>query len=205
MKLKEKCIRYYRSLLIKNRKVTIISNNCWGGFMYQSCRLQYQSPFIGLFVWASDYIFLLEHFDDFLFSDAYFHFINKEQSKYASFIQETYPIGVLVSDNVGEVEIHFLHYTSREECITHWNRRVKRIDKNNMIVKFCDRDEATLELIERFDALPFNNKVCFTAKKYLFESTCQILEFENSQEVRDEWKFSEKYWSFIKHANLLVN
>ena len=42
---------------------TIISNNCWGGFVYQKFNLQYRTPFVGLFIFAPDYIELLENFD----------------------------------------------------------------------------------------------------------------------------------------------
>lgn len=57
-------IKAYRSKAIKNKSVSIISNNCWGGFMYQSCNLQYNSPFIGLFLFAPDYIKLLENIEE---------------------------------------------------------------------------------------------------------------------------------------------
>ena len=58
-------LKWIRSLAIKNKTVTVVSNNCWGGFMYQSCKLQYHTPFIGLFMVAPDYIKLLENFDEF--------------------------------------------------------------------------------------------------------------------------------------------
>lgn len=58
------CLKCWRSHTIKNKNVTIISNNCWGGFMYQSCKLEYQSPFVGLFILAPCYIELLERFDE---------------------------------------------------------------------------------------------------------------------------------------------
>ena len=39
------CKEILRHQAICNKQVTIISNNCWGGFMYQSCRIKYNSPF----------------------------------------------------------------------------------------------------------------------------------------------------------------
>ena len=45
-------LRWYRKARIKNKEITIISNNCWGGFMYQSCGLQYNTPLIGLYFYA---------------------------------------------------------------------------------------------------------------------------------------------------------
>lgn len=204
MGLKKKCIRLCRYLLIKNKNVTIISNNCWGGFMYQSCGLKYQSPFIGLFIWAPDYILLLEHFDDFIFGDSHMKFIDRVQSKYSESIREEYPIGVLINDKYGKVEIHFLHYHTEKECLNNWYRRVRRINKENMIVKFCDRDQATPELIGRFDSLPYRFKVCFTAKEYPFKSTCCIAEFKDCDVVENEWEVSDRYWDFVEHANRML-
>lgn len=37
---------------LKNKCFTIISNNCWGGFVYQKFNLQYRTPFVGLFIFA---------------------------------------------------------------------------------------------------------------------------------------------------------
>lgn len=127
---------------IKNKRISIISNNCWGGYMYQSCNLKYQSPFIGLFLFAPDYIQLLKNLDYYLSQDI--TFITRKQSKYADLIIEEYPIGML-----GEgIEIHFLHYKSNEEAAEKWKQRVKRIDLNNLIVKFCDRDLSTPEYMK---------------------------------------------------------
>ena len=35
---------------------TIISNNCWGGNVYQKFGLKYTSPTIGLFMIGEDYV-----------------------------------------------------------------------------------------------------------------------------------------------------
>jgi len=57
-------LKWWRSQIIKNKQISVVSNNCWGGFMYQSCKLEYQSPFIGLFILPPCYIELLERFDE---------------------------------------------------------------------------------------------------------------------------------------------
>ena len=63
------------------------------------------------------------------------------------------------------IEIVFMHYHLEEEALEKWNRRMKRINWSNMIVKFSDTDCCTDELILEFDKMPFEHKVCFTAKK----------------------------------------
>ena len=91
---------WYR-MNLKNKTVTILSNNCWGTFMYKYCNLEFNSPFIGLFVFAPDYIKLLEE-PSLIYSDLCF--IERSRSKYLEFLDDKeYPIGLIAND----IEIHF--------------------------------------------------------------------------------------------------
>ena len=46
----------FRKKQLKSTEFTIISNNCWGGIVYESYNLPKQSPTTGLFFMAKDYI-----------------------------------------------------------------------------------------------------------------------------------------------------
>lgn len=127
-------------------------------------------------------------------------FIPRERSRYRDRLSSTacYPIGV-IGDGI---ELHFLHYGTAAEAAGKWERRVRRIDPGNMIVKFCDRDMCTPELIGEFDRLPYEYKVCFTARPYpQYRSCCHIKEQSGLEEVRDYWTVSQKYWDVVKAAN----
>ena len=50
-----------RSFLIKNKDVTIISNNCFAGMFYKRYGIKFNSPTICLFIRSSDYITFLEY------------------------------------------------------------------------------------------------------------------------------------------------
>ena len=41
---------------LDNKDFTIISNNCWGGMIYESYGMQKLSPTVGLFFMSEDYI-----------------------------------------------------------------------------------------------------------------------------------------------------
>ena len=122
--VKSNLVKYKNRIGLKNKNFTIISNNCWGGFVYQKFGLEYMTPFIGLFIFAPDYIKLLNDFENLIFSKV--SFIEPKSSRY---IQEIlvddklpkYPIGILNND----IEIHFLHYKSEKEALEKWNRRIK--------------------------------------------------------------------------------
>lgn len=182
---------------LKNKNFSIISNNCWGGFLYQDLGIQYHTPFIGLFIFAPDYIKMLKNLKEYLSADL--KFICSEQSKYKKELDQsfaTYPIGLL-----NDVEVHFLHYKNEEEAREKWKRRLSRLNWDNLFVKFCDRDLCTHDLIAKFDALDFRNKVCFTAHDSPYESIVWLKEFKNKKCVKYEWNYYKKYIDVVEWLN----
>ena len=158
-------MKYFYRLKIKNYDFTIISNNCWGGYVYKKYGLPYNTPFVGLYLFSPDYIHLLRNFEEVILNPL--TFINAEESKYKDILIDAerlnqYPIARLTDD----IEIHFLHYASQEEAEQKWNRRVKRIKFDNLLVKFSDIYLCTDDLIYEFDTLTFKNKLCFTSKEF---------------------------------------
>ena len=190
-----------RSIRIRNKQVTIISNNCWGGFMYQSCRIKYNTPFIGLYMYAPEYIALLRNLKYNLSQPL--RFIKHDQSKYKDIVPTKYILGVLGDTGI---EIVFMHYHLEEEALEKWNRRMKRINWNNMIVKFSDTDFGCSDnLIEEFDKMPFEHKVCFTTKKQpSCKSVIAMKEYNGKPFVLYEWAYSYKYYDFVKEANKII-
>lgn len=69
-----------RRKLLKNTKFTIISNNCWGGMIYESYNLQKQSPTVGLYFMSNDYIKFVSDLRGYLKKDL--HFISASDSKW---------------------------------------------------------------------------------------------------------------------------
>lgn len=191
---------------LHNRTVSIVSDNCWGGFMSQYCGLEYRSPFVGCFVPAPDYIRLLRSLKAYMAGQM--QFVARSESRYAdrlTHIGGDYPVGILTpkGEHTG-VEIHFLHYASPEEALTKWQRRAARLDYDNLIVKMADRDLCTPELIAEFDRLDFPSKVCFTAKSYPFASVVRITRQAYRKQVYNEWKYCAPYYNFAREANKLL-
>ena len=73
--------------------------------------------------------------------------------------------GNSIIGKLSDVEIVFLHYHSEQEALEKWTRRYERLSKN-IIFKFNDQNLCSYENIERFDRLPFENKIFFLAKRY---------------------------------------
>ncbi|MEN8187745.1 MAG: DUF1919 domain-containing protein [Bacteroidota bacterium] len=146
---------------IGDKNFVLISNNCWGGEVYQWYKRPYNSPFIGLFLYGPCYIKLLSNFD---------HYMNQKiefvkESKYPD-RAPTYPIGKL-----DDIEVHFTHYESEEVARSKWERRTKRMleekNKENYYFKICDRERVDNEIIYKFHDLPFQNKISYSLKSDL--------------------------------------
>lgn len=153
--------KWYRKSKLTNKNFTIVSNNCWGGIVYQSYGLQYQSPFIGLFIMPDHYIKLLTDFKYYMAQQLEFNTQKPSSNNYLD-NKPAYPIGKLG----GEIEIHFLHYHSKEEAIEKWNKRLERINWDKILFKFNDQNGCTKEHINSFINLPLPNKICFSTKNY---------------------------------------
>lgn len=190
---------YINSIKLQNKSITIISNNCWSTFMYKKCRCKYNTPFVNLFIYTPDYIKLLQNIDCIYHEQL--SFIEKEQSKYDILPKQEYPIGLIKSLNI---EIHFLHYKSKAEAESLWNKRLKRININNCIVKMSDDEYINNEIVNEFDKLNFKYKVFFSAKPYHIESNIFMSEFKNENRVWYEWDYSNKYYNFINEANKIL-
>lgn len=171
-KYQRKLPAHRRKKGLKGTRFTILSNNCWGGMIYESYGLPKQSPTVGCFFMADDYIRFLTRLDDYL--QAPLTFIAPEDSRWKQEICSDkryghYPVGRLeidIDSGSESVELFFLHFHSAEEAKEKWNRRLKRIDRERLLVKFNDQNGCTRKHIEAFDRLPFRHKICFTTAPY---------------------------------------
>lgn len=185
---------------LNNTDFTIISNNCWGGHVYEYFGLPKLSPTVGCYFFAEDYIKFVENFDFYI--NQKLDFINLSQSKYKNEIKAfgdentTAPIGLLK-----DVEIVFLHYKMPEICLEKWNRRINRINKNNLIFKFSHQNLCTNEHIKKFDNLNLpGKKICFTKIPNQAECGVYYPGFENEDSLDDIYHWHE-YFDLIRFIN----
>jgi uncharacterized protein (DUF1919 family) len=203
-KIEKKIKGRFNRFRLKQTDFTIISNNCWGTFIYKKFNLPYQSPFVNLLIFADDYLNMLENFSPKLFSNI--SFISHAESKHRDeliargYFNLNYPIGIIGD----KIEIHFLHYENEDDAKAKWLDRVKRINYDKLLFKFSDSEVCTEEHIKRFDALTFNHKICFSAKPYSHsKSSVYLPHFKNENGVKDEWKYSEKEYDLLHLLNHL--
>ena len=85
-----------------------------------------------------------------------------------------YPVGVL-SNGKNTIEIFFLHYANEQEVREKWQRRIKRINWDRLLIKFNDQNGCTEVEVKKFMSLPFKNKLFFTCKHWPDKAKEQIV------------------------------
>ncbi len=148
--------RFGNYINLVQSKVSIISNNCWGGITYHTLGLKFLSPFINMFENEQDYIRLLNNLQYYLGLQLKF-----KKFGYNDSLQRKYPICEL-----GDIELYFNHYVSMEEVEEKWYQRITRINLDNLFIMMHTENRETLE---KFSKLSYSKKVCFVP----FESSVQ--------------------------------
>ncbi len=151
---------------LKNKNITLISSNCNGCLILHDLGLRFNSPFVNLFVCAEDYIKLLQNFSHYMSLEL--HIVNNHEFDY--------PVAAL-----DDIMLHCVHYKSEEEVLRKWAERRARMDMLNCFIMFTECDGCSYEHLKAFDALPFENKVVFTNRRYEdIKSSFYISGFENN-------------------------
>ena len=186
--IKRKLRQTFRAILskkdikaIEGRNFVIVSNNCWGGSLYDWYKRPFNSPFIGLFLYGPCYLKVLSNFEYYLKQELKFI----PQSKYPD-RPKSYPVALL-----DDAEIHFTHYDCEEVAKEKWNRRTARMlaepNLDNYFFKICDRERVTHEHLKTFHELPFKNKISFGL------TTCPILENKNHIKIFESHNNNNKF------------
>ena len=188
-----------RRLMINNRDFSIISNNCWGGIVYEFFGLKKTSPTCGMYIFAEDYLKFLENLRYYLSLDM--RIIPAEESKHYEAIRTTgdttAPVGVL-----DDVEVVMLHYRDPKVALEKWEKRKGRVNFDNLIAKFSYMNECTPEMLYRFDQIDFASqgikakKICFVPNQsYKFSSAVYLKGFEQEPQItNDTFTFKEAFF-----------
>lgn len=157
----------------KQRKIkgepTIIASNCVGTLIYHDMKLPWNSPTVNLSFNMPDFIKLVENLQWYM----------EQELRVGEDPECKYPVGIL-----GDIRINFVHYKSFDDAAAQWELRKKRIDWNKLFIFGCEKEGCTYEILQRFDRLPYANKVIFTKREYPeFKSAYYIKGFEESDEL----------------------
>jgi uncharacterized protein (DUF1919 family) len=189
---------HYRKLL-KNGNITLISNNCISGFLYQKYGMKYYSPTIGLQFTQEGFLKLCKNFEQYMQEEL----LESEDKMLEDFIKlggsgVNFPVGKL-----GDITIYFQHYRTFEEAKTKWDERKSRINKNRTFFIFVGYDNTPKEIFEEYDKLPIKNKLLLTNEKIIESKNILVMkngkkiwfdEIENSNGLKYYEQFDYYKW-----------
>ena len=137
--------------LIEN-PVTILSDDCWGGYAYHRLGLPFTSPLINI-SWDHD------QYSQFIQDPLYYFDMELMMVSDGDLKKGIYPIGKL-----GGVTLNFIHNKDFAEAKEQWIRRKARINPNNLFVKMgftsnTNEDQKQM-YFDSFNAVP-HNKILF--------------------------------------------
>ncbi len=166
---------------IKSRDFSIIASNCTGTLPYRFLKMPYLSPTVNLFFHAPCYLKFASNLDYYLQQELRFKSESRYKEGRATHEQfERYPIGVL-----DDIEIHFMHYDSEDDALEKWNKRKQRINWDNLIFAFTDRDLCSYEMMQQFDKLP-GTKILLTARHCPWiKSAVHVPAYQGQSEMGD--------------------
>ena len=176
---------------------TAISNNCWGGRLYEYFNLPKQSPTVGLYFYAADYVNFCSNLKYYLSLDL--KIITAEESKYRDDLfrknEQSVFVGVL-----DDVELVFLHYHDKDIIKEKWQRRIERINWDEIILKFSFQNNCTDELIREFSRIPGYSKIILCGQPIDGVDDILVYPRSNGMETIDE---TENFDRWLKPAALI--
>ncbi|MEK3772591.1 DUF1919 domain-containing protein [Paenibacillus sp. FSL R5-0887] len=169
-------------LNLENNDFSLISDDCWGGFLYKQLGLSYNTPFMWMYIRNNDYLKLISDIPYYL----------NQKLKFISIPGYNHPIGLL-----DDVYIFFNHYRNAEEAEGKWKKRLERFNWDNIYYKFsavCEEDASIFNTILK----DTDKKVSFSHQAYDYPHNIHLKGWQD-KEVRHQ------YAGFYQYLHLNSN
>lgn len=149
---------FYRYFKIRESNMSIVSDSCWGGFVYHLLGMEFTSPLINTYILEEDFLRLI--------SDIRYWFRFPLKEKTLKSPSETYPIGILEDEKGKKVEIKFFHDNDFTEVIEKWKRRLERFNYDNYLVQMNVMNEEAAIRFSEFHSEGLVKKVGFSPSEF---------------------------------------
>lgn len=159
---------------------TIFSNNCLGGVFYHDIGRKFTSPLINTAMDGEDFLKFLENPKHYL----------DEKMDFIKWKGREFPIA-----RIDDIEVNFVHYKTEEECVEKWKERSQRIVWDNIFIIATNHDGMNHDdCMERFDKLPYRNKIMFVSKEYpQYDWAIPIKQFKGRYQCRITTAFADMH------------
>lgn len=171
--------RVFKNFKIRDKSITILANNCFGGTLYYAYRLKFNSPTINLQIAPMDFLKLCDKLEYYIRLELK-EIINKEevQNKFKNLGggEISFPVGKL-----GDISIYFQHSSTFAEAKEDWDRRKKRIRYNKLYIVLMDTN-CTQKELKKFLELNRKKKI-FITKNKLFIPNKDVVYFDKKEDL----------------------
>ena len=144
---------------------------------------------------TDDYLRFIENLDYYLSIEL--EFVNLKDSRHYSLWEKDKSLMNVPIGKLDDVEIVFLHYKDPLKAKAKWERRVSRINRENLIFKFSYMNNCHEEDIEKFINLKLpGKKLCFVKdKKTASKDNCLVYYkgFEDSDQIYNDTYYWNRY------------
>ncbi len=175
----DKQVNLYFQRKLENKDFTILCPNCIGGVIYHRLGQRFDSPTVDLVINTHQFCVFFSNLDYYLSREI------DELSPDAHGI----PRGLIKGNqaDLPDILIRFVHYHNYNEAKAAWERRKKRIHKDNIYlilydINNLDSDDPDIagyiepEDLEMFNNFPCNNKVLLTRNPDQTSAYAQYIE-----------------------------
>ncbi len=162
---------FNRYVQLINKKITILSDDCWGGYIYHYLFMKFYSPLINSYWEAESFVRFIQRPDYYLRQPL-------KMEREGNIRKNICPIGSM-GEGEEKVCVKFVHAVCFSDAEMLWNRRVKRMNFNNFFIKMGidAADERQEKYLEAFDKVK-QNKVCFYSGNTQLEGVLYLKRFE---------------------------
>ena len=155
------CFDFKRYVSLIENPVTIISDDCFGGLVYNYLQLKMTSPFVNLWLSSGDLIKCINDVK---------YYLNQPLvcECEGNICLGSWPLASL-GEGDKKIILNFNHHATFESACKDWERRKERINFNRIFVKMAlpsghEKIELNIqEKLDEFEKLPYN-KICFHPK-----------------------------------------
>jgi len=172
---------------LKETKISIVAESCYGAYIYQNLKLEYNSPFIAMRIQSDNYIQFLKNPFEYL-KQKPIMIGNKQNNNTLNHLEGCYLYPKLSLNK--EIIFHCTHYKNAEEALDKWMRRIKRINWNKLLFMMVLDSEQMIEDFSKIQDIP-KLGLCYREVKECKD----IISFPQYAEM--DWKYSYCFRSYI--------
>ena len=206
IKVKRKILEAYFRLKNKNSNVTIISQNCIGGVIYHTLKMEFNSPTINMFIEDENFLKLVNNLQ--------WYVDQRACAITDKYIDPIDPSVIYPKIRVGDIEICCLHYETCKDAIEAWERRKKRINFDNIVVignswNMHNSEQLIQQLLECcyktvvFSTEKFNDDRVILLDEEIWRLDARGILRPNITDFipNSAYRYFEKKWDFISWLN----